>query len=72
VRSAAVFGRGDRLHAVVVASGDVTADDLKAHARATFGQEHYVPAEVDFADALPLTDVGKVDKRALAQPVTAP
>ena len=72
VRSAAVFGRGDRLHAVVVASGEVTADELKALARETFGQEHYVPAAVDFADALPLTDVGKVDKRALAQLVTAP
>ncbi|MET8854456.1 fatty acid--CoA ligase family protein [Amycolatopsis sp. NPDC004625] len=72
VRSAAVFGHGDRLHAVVVATSDVTAGDLQAHARETFGQEHYVPAAVDFVDALPLTDVGKVDKRALAQLVTAP
>ncbi|MCR6485666.1 fatty acid--CoA ligase family protein [Amycolatopsis sp. OK19-0408] len=65
VRSAAVFGRGDRLHAVVVAE-EVTEDELQAHARATFGQEHYVPAKVDFVDALPLTEVGKVDKRALS------
>jgi acyl-CoA synthetase (AMP-forming)/AMP-acid ligase II len=69
VKSAAVFGvpglDGPLLHAVVVASGEVTADDLKAHARAAFGQEHYVPAGVDFVDALPLTGVGKVDKRAL-------
>ncbi|OXM67588.1 class I adenylate-forming enzyme family protein [Amycolatopsis vastitatis] len=76
VRSAAVFGRetedGRLLHAVVVAAGAVTEDDLKARARAAFGQEHYVPASVDFVDALPLTDVGKVDKRALAQLVTAP
>ncbi|WP_086849977.1 class I adenylate-forming enzyme family protein [Amycolatopsis kentuckyensis] len=72
VRSAAVFGRGDRLHAVVVASGAVTEADLKAHAQDAFGQEHYVPAAVDFVDALPLTDVGKVDKRALVQLVTAP
>ncbi|MEV6831722.1 fatty acid--CoA ligase family protein [Amycolatopsis sp. NPDC051102] len=76
VRSAAVFGvpgeDGRLLHAVVVASGDVTEDDLKAHARDAFGQEHYVPAGVDFVDALPLTDVGKVDKRALVQLVTAP
>jgi non-ribosomal peptide synthetase component E (peptide arylation enzyme) len=50
----------------------VTEDDLKAHARAAFGQEHYVPANVHFADVLPLTDVGKVDKRALVQLVTAP
>ncbi|MFB9690734.1 class I adenylate-forming enzyme family protein [Amycolatopsis plumensis] len=72
VRTAAVFGHGDRLHAVVVATSEVTAAELQAHARETFGQEHYVPARVDFADALPLTDVGKVDKRALAQLVTAP
>jgi acyl-CoA synthetase (AMP-forming)/AMP-acid ligase II len=69
VKSAAVFGvpglDGQLLHAVVVASGEVTADDLKAHAREAFGQEHYVPAGVDFVDALPLTGVGKVDKRAL-------
>ncbi|EOD68420.1 class I adenylate-forming enzyme family protein [Amycolatopsis vancoresmycina] len=72
VRSAAVFGHGDRLHAVVVATSAVTAADLQAHAREAFGQEHYVPARVAFVDALPLTDVGKVDKRALAQLVTAP
>ncbi|MEV4149183.1 fatty acid--CoA ligase family protein [Amycolatopsis sp. NPDC049691] len=66
VRSAAVFGHGDRLHAVVVAEGDVTEDDVKAHARTIFGQDHYVPAKVGFADALPLTEVGKVDKRALS------
>ncbi|MFJ7216182.1 class I adenylate-forming enzyme family protein [Amycolatopsis sp. NPDC098790] len=76
VRSAAVFGRpgddgdgdgdGDLLHAVVVATGEVTEADLKAHAEAIFGQDHYVPANIDFADALPLTAVGKVDKRALS------
>ena len=69
VRSAAVFGvpglDGQLLHAVVVASGEVTADEVRAHARTAFGQEHYVPAGVDFVDALPLTGVGKVDKRAL-------
>jgi acyl-CoA synthetase (AMP-forming)/AMP-acid ligase II len=76
VRSAAVFGvpgiDGQLLHAVVVASGDVSPEELRAHARETFGQEHYVPASVDFVDALPLTAVGKVDKRALVQLVTAP
>ncbi|MFJ1761213.1 class I adenylate-forming enzyme family protein [Amycolatopsis sp. NPDC088138] len=76
VRAAAVFGRhtvdGQVLHAVVVTSGEVTEDDLKEHARSAFGQEHYVPASVSFTDALPLTEVGKVDKRALAQVVTAP
>lgn len=66
VRSAAVFGQGGLLHAVVVTTGEVSEDELKTHAREAFGQEHYVPAKVDFADALPLTDVGKVDKRALS------
>ncbi|WP_206791863.1 class I adenylate-forming enzyme family protein [Amycolatopsis sp. MtRt-6] len=72
VRSAAVFGHGDRLHAVVVATSEVTAVALQAHTREIFGQEHYVPAAVAFIAALPLTDVGKVDKRALVQLVTAP
>jgi acyl-CoA synthetase (AMP-forming)/AMP-acid ligase II len=76
VRSVAVFGvpgpDSRLLHAVVVTGAAVTAEELRAHARAAFGQEHYVPAAVDFVDALPLTDVGKVDKRALVQLVTAP
>jgi len=48
-----------------VATEKITADDLRKHAREAFGQEHYVPAGVDFVEALPLTGVGKVDKRAL-------
>jgi acyl-coenzyme A synthetase/AMP-(fatty) acid ligase len=75
VRAAAVFGvpglDGQLLHAVVVAAGDVTAEELRAHAREAFGQEHYVPASVAFADALPLTGVGKVDKRALKAAFTS-
>ena len=69
VRAAAVFGKhtvdGQVLHAVIVATEDLTAEDIQAHAREAFGQEHYVPASVAFVDALPLTGVGKVDKRAL-------
>ncbi|WP_410640387.1 class I adenylate-forming enzyme family protein [Amycolatopsis sp. lyj-346] len=76
VRSAAVFGvpgiDGRLLHAVVVTCGEVSSEELRQHARDAFGQEHYVPAAVDFVAALPLTDVGKVDKRALVQLVTAP
>jgi len=74
VRAAAVFGvpgaEGTDLHAVVVADGEVTADDVRAHAREAFGREHYVPSGVDFVDALPLTGVGKVDKRALRAAIT--
>ena len=70
VRSAAVFGvpglDGQLLHAV---GGRLRRGHRRrsprARARTAFGQEHYVPAGVDFVDALPLTGVGKVDKRAL-------
>lgn len=69
VRAAAVFGvagaDGQRLHAVVVAAGPLTVAEVRAHARAAFGREHHVPSTVTFADTLPLTGVGKVDKRAL-------
>jgi len=69
VRDAAVFGvagaDGHRLHAVVVAAGPLTAAEVRAHARAAFDREHFVPSTVTFADTLPLTGVGKVDKRAL-------
>ncbi|GAB3561992.1 AMP-binding protein [Amycolatopsis endophytica] len=69
VRDAAVFGLpgddGPMLHAVVVADGPVSADEIRNHARTTFDRDHYVPATVEFADALPLTGAGKVDKRAL-------
>jgi acyl-CoA synthetase (AMP-forming)/AMP-acid ligase II len=69
IRGAAVFGvageDGQLLHAIVVACGQVSAPELRAHVRDTFGQEHYVPTNVHFVDSLPLTSVGKVDKHAL-------
>ncbi|MEU8637437.1 fatty acid--CoA ligase family protein [Amycolatopsis sp. NPDC048633] len=69
ITGAAVFGvpglDGQLLHAVVVTRNPLTAEEVRTHAREAFGQEHYVPAGVDFVDALPLTGVGKVDKRAL-------
>jgi acyl-CoA synthetase (AMP-forming)/AMP-acid ligase II len=75
IRAAAVFGvpgpDGLLLHAVVVTSTPLGEDDVRAHARKAFGQEHYVPASVGFVDALPLTGVGKVDKRALKAAVSS-
>lgn len=79
IRSAAVFGvpgddgEGERVHAVVVpvASGALSAEDVRAQAREFFGREHFVPSDVDFAEALPLTAIGKVDKRALRAPFWA-
>ncbi|UUV32641.1 AMP-binding protein [Amycolatopsis roodepoortensis] len=77
IRAAAVFGvpgdggEGERVHAVVVASGALSAEEVRAHAREFFGREHFVPSDVDFAEALPLTAIGKVDKRALREPFWA-
>jgi non-ribosomal peptide synthetase component E (peptide arylation enzyme) len=58
------------VHAVVVPAepGALSAEDLRAHAFAIFGQPHFVPSSVDFTDALPLTPIGKVDKKALRAP----
>ncbi|WP_410657274.1 AMP-binding protein [Amycolatopsis sp. lyj-112] len=79
VRSVAVFGvpgdggEGERVHAVVVpvSSGALSAEEIRVHAREFFGREHFVPSDVDFTDALPLTAIGKVDKRALRAPFWA-
>ncbi|RSN21998.1 fatty acid--CoA ligase [Streptomyces sp. WAC 05977] len=77
IRAAAVFGvpgdggEGERVHAVVVATGALSAEEVRAHAREFFGREHFVPSDVDFAEALPLTAIGKVDKRALREPFWA-
>ncbi|MBB5857714.1 class I adenylate-forming enzyme family protein [Amycolatopsis umgeniensis] len=76
VRSVAVFGvpgaggEGERVRAVVVpvSPGTLSADEIRAHAREYFGREHFVPSDVDFAETLPLTAIGKVDKRALRAP----
>ncbi|AGM06287.1 AMP-binding protein [Amycolatopsis keratiniphila] len=76
IRSVAVFGvpgddgEGERVHAVVVpvAPGALSADEVRAHARDFFGREHFVPSDVDFTGALPLTAIGKIDKRALRAP----
>lgn len=79
VRSAAVFGvpgpggEGELVHAIVVPvhPGALSGDDLRVHVRAVLGGEHFVPAGVDFADELPLTPVGKVDKKLLRAPFWA-
>ncbi len=79
VRAVAVFGvpgdggEGERVHAVVVpvSPGALTAEEVRSHAREFFGREHFVPSDVDFAAALPLTPIGKVDKRALRAPFWA-
>ncbi|AXB47017.1 class I adenylate-forming enzyme family protein [Amycolatopsis albispora] len=69
VRQSAVVGRstpdGPVLHAVVVPDGEVTADELRAHVAAELVQPHFVPATVEFRASLPLTHIGKLDRKRL-------
>ncbi|WP_307795929.1 fatty acid--CoA ligase family protein [Amycolatopsis sp. 195334CR] len=69
VRQSAVLGRstpdGVVLHAMVVAEGPVTASVLRAHVATTLGQPHFVPATVEFVAELPLTHIGKLDRKRL-------
>jgi acyl-CoA synthetase (AMP-forming)/AMP-acid ligase II len=71
VQAAAVIGvpdeaMGEAVQAyVVLAEGaTVTAEELRALVENTLN-EVWAPREVDFIDALPRTDFGKVDKKAL-------
>jgi amino acid adenylation domain-containing protein len=76
VASAAVVARGEggdrRLVAYVVARGDapVPGAELRAHLMARL-PDHMVPAAFVALDALPLTAHGKLDARALPDPVAA-
>jgi fatty-acyl-CoA synthase len=80
VRSAAVLGlptngsdSGERVHAVIVTHDGHTADTtaLRAHVRTTLGQDHMVPEAIDIVDELPLTPMGKVDKKTLKNALIA-
>jgi fatty-acyl-CoA synthase len=69
VSSAAVVGVPDarwqeRPCAYVVAGGPVSADELRAFLAERFPR-FWVPDRVVFVDRIPLTSVGKFDKRAL-------
>jgi acyl-CoA synthetase (AMP-forming)/AMP-acid ligase II len=57
---------GERVHAVVVleAGAAATLDELRRHARGTIAG-YKAPRSVDFVDALPRSDAGKVLKREL-------
>ena len=74
VREAAVVGlaEGGRDHRVVAyyvteAGAETTREELRAFLRARL-PEHMVPAVLVPLAALPLTDVGKLDRRALPAP----
>ena len=59
---------GERVHAVVVrkAGTRVSADELRAHVRGRIAG-YKAPKSYEFADALPLSAVGKVQKKALRE-----
>ncbi|MEU6385939.1 AMP-binding protein [Streptomyces bauhiniae] len=76
VLQSAVFGvhdedRMERVHAAVLLAPGATAtpDDLRALVRAERGAM-YEPARITFPSALPLTDVGKPDKKELRRLAT--
>ena len=61
-------GRGEsRLVGYVVAEGELSARDLRAHLSQTL-PEYMVPSAFVFLEALPLTANGKVDRKALPPP----
>lgn len=71
VRAAAVIGVpdkkwGEKVHAFVVAApgAQVTAEELRELVTAEL-DKRWSPQGVEFVDALPLTNAGKVDKKAL-------
>ena len=59
---------GERVHAVVVARAGFALDreSLDAHCRARLAG-YKVPRSYDFAESLPLSGVGKVQKKALRE-----
>ena len=74
ITSACVVGRPDALYgeevvAFVTASGDATAEQLVAFGRRRLGGYKY-PREIHVVDALPLTPVGKPDRKALREQLT--
>jgi fatty-acyl-CoA synthase len=78
VRAAAVIPvphplYGQAAHAVVVTAPgcEVAVEELKAAVLAELERPVYVPASFEFATTLPLTPIGKVDKKALRAPYWA-
>ncbi|MBV1856075.1 AMP-binding protein [Catellatospora tritici] len=73
VRAAAVIGvphelEGEAVYAYVVpaAGATVTGDELRAHAAAELNAM-WAPQQIEFIEAFPLTESGKVDKKALRE-----
>ncbi|WP_405900718.1 amino acid adenylation domain-containing protein [Streptomyces sp. NBC_00727] len=72
VTQAVVTKHHDQLSAYVVTTGDaVSMPELRRHLVDRL-PEHLVPAHLTPLDRLPLTANGKIDKRALPEPVAVP
>jgi long-chain acyl-CoA synthetase len=74
VATACVVGRADEVHgeevvAFVTLREDTTPDELVAFGKERLGGYKY-PREIHVVDALPLTPVGKVDRKALRKQLT--
>jgi long-chain acyl-CoA synthetase len=74
ITTACVVGRpdpvyGEEVVAFVTVNGQDIADELIAFARARLGGYKY-PREIHIVDALPLTPVGKLDRKALRERLT--
>lgn len=60
------YGEAVRAYVVTVPGASVTADDLRDLVTAEL-EEPYAPRDVEFIDALPMTPLFKVDKKALRE-----
>jgi amino acid adenylation domain-containing protein len=70
VRDCVVAVHEERLVAYIVAAS-ASSDDLRQHAQQML-PAYMVPSVVIFLDKLPLTSNGKIDRRALPEPVIVP
>ena len=76
VATASVVGRPDAVHgeevvAFVTLGGDASAEELVAFGKERLGGYKY-PREIHVLSALPLTPIGKVDRKALRELLTTP
>jgi long-chain acyl-CoA synthetase len=72
VTAAAVVGRPDEVHGeevVAFVTGEVAAEELTKFAKQRIGGYRY-PREIHVVDELPLTPIGKIDRRALRAKLT--
>jgi long-chain acyl-CoA synthetase len=74
IATACAVGRKDAVHgeevvAFVTLTGETAPEELVAFAKQRLGGYKY-PREVHVLDALPLTPVGEVDRRALRERLT--